>query len=161
MVEDANLVFEDDLPEFTQDELLATPTDEPEIVAGEGDAQPEAGPGAGPDAPRDRGRHYPLPPHFGSIRDWSDDDEDEPVTPAGAPDADEPGVHVAAPARSSADQRGKAPVDAGSSRQPPASAPPRRRSRSAAADEEEANPGAKKPRVAIVKKKRVAPKVAG
>ena len=119
-IEDANLVFEDDLPEFTQDELLATPTDEPEVGAGEGGAQPEAGPGAGPDAPRDRGRHYPLPPHFVSIQEWSDDDE---VTPAGAPDADEPGIHVVAPARPSADQRGKAPVDGGSSRQPPASAP--------------------------------------
>ena len=100
-------------------------------------------------------------PHFGSIRDGSDDDEDEPVTPAGAPDADEPGVHVVAPARPSADQRGKAPTDGGSSRQPPASAPPRRRPRSAAADEEEANPGAKKLRTASVKKKKVAPRVAG
>ena len=59
-IEDANLVFEDDLPEFTQDELLATPTDEPKMVAGEGGAstaggggQPGAGPGVGPDAPRD------------------------------------------------------------------------------------------------------------
>ena len=63
-VEDANLVFVADLPEFTQDELLATPTDELEIVAGGGNAQSEAGPGAGPDAPRNRGRHYPLPSYF-------------------------------------------------------------------------------------------------
>ena len=151
----------EDLPEFTQDELLATPTDEPEIVAGEGDAQPEAEPRARSDAPRDQGRRFPPSPHFGSIRDWSDDDEGEPVMPAGTPDANEPGVYVAAPARSSVDQRGKTPVDAGSSRQPPASAPPRRRPRSAAADEEEANPGAKKLRVASAKKKKVAPKVAG
>ena len=39
-IQDENLVFKDDLPEFTQDELLVTPTDEPETEAGEGSAQP-------------------------------------------------------------------------------------------------------------------------
>ena len=65
VAEDENLAFVEDLPEFTQDELLATPTDEPEVVAGEGDAQPEAEPRAGPDAPRDRGRHFPPSPQIG------------------------------------------------------------------------------------------------
>ena len=86
-------MFEADLPEFTQEELLANKAEEPAAgessapaagAGGEGSAsaagasggQPEAGGvRCQPEVPRARGNLYPLPSLIPpSLREWSDDD---------------------------------------------------------------------------------------